>query len=131
MFHFSLLFVCRPLPVWACFFKDEEFTEVKHLLRRTIPAPVSVISPSSRLSVVLVVEELDVAGSAAVETVFDRNVVDELLRLSGVDILSGRNTSAQYDTDPVVVEPLGEAEGESVRSPPDPVPFGRTAPCPK
>ena len=35
-----------------------------------------------------------------------------MLRLPGVDILPGRNTSAQYDADPVVVEPLGEAEGE-------------------
>ena len=57
-------------------------------------------------------EKLDVTGSATVEAVFDRYVIDELLRLPGVDILSGRNTSAQYDTDPVVVEPLGETEGE-------------------
>ena len=94
------------------FFKDEEFTEVKHLFAQDDTGTGFCDLAFQQTLVVLVVEELDVAGSAAVETVFDRNVVDELLRLSGVDILSGRNTSAQYDTDPVVVEPLGEAEGE-------------------
>ena len=70
-------------------FKDEEFTEVKHLFTQDdTGAGVCVLAFQLAL-VVLVVEELDLTGSAAVEAVFDRYVVDELLRLSGACILSG------------------------------------------
>ena len=44
--------------------------------------------------VVLVVEELDVAGAAAVQPVFDGYVVDERLRLPVVNVLAGRDTAA-------------------------------------
>ena len=60
------------------FFKDEEFTEVKHLFAQDDTGTGFCDLAFQQTLVVLVVEELDVAG----------------------------------DTDPVVVEPLGEAEGE-------------------
>ena len=70
-------------------FKDEEFTEVKHLFTQDDTGAGFCDLAFQQAFLVLVVEELDITGSAAVEAVFDRYVVDELLRLSGACILSG------------------------------------------
>ena len=56
------------------FFKDEEFTEVKHLFAQDDTGTGFCDLAFQQTLVVLVVEELDVAGSAAVETVFDRTL---------------------------------------------------------
>lgn len=62
-------------------FKDEEFTEVKHLFAQDDTGAGFRDFAFQQTLVVLVVEKLDVTGSATVEAVFDRYVVDELLRL--------------------------------------------------
>ena len=56
-------------------------------------------------------EQLHVAGSAGIQPVFDRDVVDKGLRLAAVaGIFAGRDASAQHDTDAVVPETFGETE---------------------
>ena len=87
------------------FLKDEQFTEFIQFWS-TRPTSVSVISPSSTL-IVLIVEQTDITGSGTVQTIFQRDVVNEgfgIIRR----IFARRYLTADYNLEAVIEEALCE-----------------------